>query len=785
MIAADSGLQLANIPTELSGLPNWVVWKTVQRKGNPTKVPFNAETKNEAKSNDKKTWTTFYKARSVFEAGGFEGVGFMFDAESFVGIDLDGCRNPDTGAIAPWAVKIIKTIDSYTEVSPSRTGVKIWAFGSSPFDTGKNKKVDATKTAESKEPGIEIYDRKRYFAATGWTVSGFGSIKPVSNESLIEIWDSVPKKQNRKQTGNQLSVEERAARYLEKCEPAISGQGGHNTTFKTACKLILGFCLTPEQALPLFQVWNQSCEPPWDDSELFRKLNEANKEPGKRGFLLNSNNGQQKEAFRPASKKKEVPQEILEKKDDPHRLAKINLSRYRIRTNGELVFWRSDFWKYKAGQYRLIDSSELKAKITNSVREQFERDWQGEYEDYLTNKGKEEEPVIKKVTTKLVNDVIAATASMVTLPNSIGFRTWLPDRSKPDYLCFENGILDLNSLIEGGENSLSPHSPSWFDCVKLGYPFDTNADCRLWLSSLRQWFDNDREQIKALQKWFGYCLTRQTHLQKILFVVGPTRSGKGTILRILTAMLGEENTCSPTLSSLAEQFGLEPMTGKKLATITDARLSGRADTSVVVERLLSISGEDRITVPIKHKPAITTKLETRIVIVSNELPRMADASAALANRMLCLETPKSFLGKEDHKLTDRLLEELPGILYWAILGLVELNHEKKINQPQVGFDLVEELTQLASPVSSFVKECCELRKDGATLGDELYKCFRHWSMTNGTKNPITSPVFGRDLNAAVQGLGRIRQGHGGKVLSYGGIVLKDYWRQQILDPYFG
>ena len=110
-------------------------------------------------------------------------------------------------------------------------------------------------------------------------------------------------------------------------------------------------------------------------------------------------------------------------------------------------------------------------------------------------------------------------------------------------------------------------------------------------------------------------------------VVGPKRAGKGVIGRVLRFLIGRENICGPTLASFATNFGLWPLLGKSLAVISDARLGGRTDSQVVVERLLSVSGEDALTVDRKNLEPVTCKLSTRLMILSNELPRLTDSSA--------------------------------------------------------------------------------------------------------------------------------------------------------------
>ena len=107
------------------------------------------------------------------------------------------------------------------------------------------------------------------------------------------------------------------------------------------------------------------------------------------------------------------------------------------------------------------------------------------------------------------------------------------------------------------------------------------------------------------------------------------RSGKGTIARIIAEILGKLNVVGPTLSSLGTNFGLWPLINKQLAIISDARLGKRSDLAQIVERLLSISGEDRQTIDRKNLSPITTTLPTRFLILTNELPRLNDASGAL------------------------------------------------------------------------------------------------------------------------------------------------------------
>jgi hypothetical protein len=139
--------------------------------------------------------------------------------------------------------------------------------------------------------------------------------------------------------------------------------------------------------------------------------------------------------------------------------------------------------------------------------------------------------------------------------------------------------------------------------------------------------------------------------------------------------------------------------GRRVAIISDARLAGRADQHAISERLLSISGEDTITVDRKYREAWTARLQIRFLILSNELPRLADASGALAGRFIVLVLIHSFYGREDLGLTDRLLTELPGISNWSIAGWQRLSERRHFVQPNSALNAVRQLEYLGSPIA--------------------------------------------------------------------------------------
>lgn len=272
----------AKIPHELKQVLQWVTWKSVRRGEELTKIPFmpNGAT---ASSTDPDTWSEF---DDVIGEGSQPG--FVFTPEDpYCGIDLDGCRNPESGKIADWAKEIIHAAKSYTEVSPSKTGVKIFARGSLPKNTKWN--VDQEPVSD-KKPGIELYDHDRYFAVTGWKLAGVPETVNDAQDAIDWLLTLNPRIQ-RPSAQRQVSepterdVTERARTYISRMPAAVSGQRGHDVTFRVACVAALGFGLNESDALALMHEYNERCEPKWSDRELEHKVASAMSQGGDRNYL--------------------------------------------------------------------------------------------------------------------------------------------------------------------------------------------------------------------------------------------------------------------------------------------------------------------------------------------------------------------------------------------------------------------------------------------------------------------------------------------------------------------
>jgi putative DNA primase/helicase len=397
-----------------------------------------------------------------------------------------------------------------------------------------------------------------------------------------------------------------------------------------------------------------------------------------------------------------------------------------------LYYWRSGWWGWHTAHWAEVDERTVKSALYQYT----------EHAVYVTKDGNPQpwSPNRRKIT-----DLMDALAAVCLLPADIDQPSWLDGGATDGVIvAMANGLLDV------ARQRLLPHTPVFFNQTSVPFNYDPKASRpERWLKFVNELWPNEPEPINALGEWFGYVISGRTDLHKILLMVGPTRGGKGVISRVLSALIGNRNVAGPTLNSLGNEFGLAPLIGKPLAVISDARFAGR-DASVVVERLLSISGEDSLTVNRKYRDQWTGKLPSRLHVLSNELPKLGDASTAIVGRMVLLLLSKTWLGHEDYDLEPTLHAELSGILNWSLAGLHRLTviNKNRFTRLPSADEAITTMRDLASPVAAFVREQCTLAADIEIRTDDLYAAFKQWTEDNGHAKK-SKQMFGRDLRAAV------------------------------------
>jgi putative DNA primase/helicase len=544
---------------------------------------------------------------------------------------------------------------------------------------------------------------------------------PTPSQGEQIVWDSEAAKR-------------RAREYLRHAPPSIEGQNGDNNAYKVACKLNdLGISIKLSATL-MEECWNDRCEPSWSEADLRRfARNAARYKANPAGSDSAGEDFSELEGHKPALSAKK-----------PFEIAK----NFRSDRHPTLLHYGREWFEYDGLKYVKREDGYVRASIYQ----------------YLDGSL---DPAMQ-----LVNNVMDSLKGQChQIKDTFQPPCWL-NGSGPfpasEVIVFKGGLLHLPTL-----KVIEP-TPNFFALNALDYSFDRLAATpAAWLQFLNQVFKGSPGSIETLQEIFGYLLTPDTSMQKAFLWDGPKRGGKGTTLRVLERLIGTDNCVSPSITALAKDPILAAMIGKQLAIVSDMRISAKTDLGAVSENLLRITGEDRITFDRKYIDSYTGRLQVRFFIATNLPPNFADVSGAMAHRFIMLVSYESFYGREDTTLEARLLNELPGILNWAIEGWKRLNERGRFVQSPAGQKMLDRMVEMGSPILAFLKDKCVLEPSAKISKTALYERYKPWAEENGL-SPVTHAVFARNLNAMVRN--KVREtklrGLGERVPSWLGIRLK-------------
>lgn len=689
----------------------------------------------------------------------------MFSPDDpYCGVDLDDCIDPASGAIKPWGREFIERLASYSEISPSGTGVKVFLKGNKPGTRCRKQFADGE---------VEIYDNDRFFVVTGRRLDSASTEVELRQEQLdavyrevfgeaeclpvhpaiLEVEDALSEA-GTSQLGDDEIIELASKQRRTGAKFSSLWAGEWNSHFNSASEadssVVFSLAFYTKDASQIDRMFRRSglMRPKWDEQH-----GEATYGEMTIAKALQQVSQQYQAKSTPTKLTRHEPNggQLQHGEIDPAS-GRLVLSTSRTLPTAE-AFIRQHYdhpdgrtMHHYAG-YSVNWCRNRYIKIAdNALRHQLFPWLNAALRLEFDKTSKSWVPTDFPANPHTVDAALDSIKAYTHLPDDTVSPSWLHGG---DFLPEPCEILPcLTSLLHLPTMQKLTPTPSFFTLNAIDVDPDTQAATpSLWYEFLEKLLAEDCQSWDLLQEWFGYCLTADTSFQKMLLVVGPRRGGKGTLARVLTRLIGADNVVGPTTTSLAGPFGLQHLIGKSLAIVSDARFSG--DIQPVVERLLCISGEDTLTVDRKHQSSLTLKLPTRFMFLSNELPRLNDSSGALAGRFLLLRLSKTYYGGEDRVLTRKLVAELPGILNWAIEGWHRLYERGRFIQPANAKEALEDMEDLASPVGAFLKEKCIIGPNERVKTGDLYNAWRAWCLSEGRSNISTKQVFGRDLLAAM------------------------------------
>lgn len=395
-----------------------------------------------------------------------------------------------------------------------------------------------------------------------------------------------------------------------------------------------------------------------------------------------------------------------------------------------------------------------------------------------------EKEAIKKCTSADYRRVGVTAQYFIKLPGVI--KKMEDFNTDKDLLNVKNGVLNLRT----GE--LSPHCPTYgFSyCCNVNWNPDADPSFFLdWLGKVMEGFE-DEEVRTFLQMCVGYTLTGHTREEKMFYVYGPTRAGKGTFLDIIHAILGKPlggatqfDTFTKKRDGSDQGFDLAPLQACRFVSASESPQSAKMNEAVVK----NITGNDPISCAHKNKDRFSFKPQWKIWAISNNPPKGEVTDDAFWGRFVAFSFPHSNLGKEDTHLKDKLIqpENLEGAFLWMVQGAMKWFQVDRLSAPKFNQGLLDGYRLQLDYVQQWLDDNCIAdpnNQDAFTPMKDLYDDFRRWCEDSG-KGDWGKDTVAKNLNRKkfVAGKKRLRERDikGNEVgptiqkRGYFGIILKD------------
>lgn len=744
----------------MKGLLNrkqWVMWRkeTVADRPKPTKVPYSAAHGYKASTTNPNDWTDYHTALSMAQMHGMSGVGFVFtESDPYFFIDVDNCLvDQATATWSPLAHEFVNRFPgAYTEVSQSGTGLHIiCTYGSLP---------EGFNSLNDQKTGLEMYWRDRFVAMT---LTGKGD---VDIDYTQGVQDSIAR------YGRIRS--DRSARWTTAPSDDWSGPADDDELIAMALRSSSAASVFGNKA-SFADLWNANAERLsvsyasdqgkdynasaadaalcshlafWagkDCERMERLFNRSALVRGKwtdrQDYRENTILGAVERCDTVYRGQPSLTQELIAAVTPAPTVAvsgatpaymnikpgegayganhTVNASTFinNYYPNNTLIFVQEQPYRFNGRVWERVSEGELKHQLSMAM-------------------------LASEPKADVINGTYKVLSYLFTRANrELG--TW-PGNDVSHLIVCQNGILDVHT------GKCDAHNPDFFTTSILPYSFDPFARAPAFQQFLNTTLEGDQERIALLQEWLGYMLVNSYSYQKAMLLIGAPRSGKGTIGRIIQALVGDEAYAGVTLEGLASDAVLETVLDKSVLFIGDAHSVSGVDRNRILDRFKSITGADAIPVNRKYKGAFNGRLPGRITLAANNIPAFADDSGAMANRLLILPFNISFLGREDITLEARLLTELPGICNWAIEGLQRLRTRGRFTEPMASVSERQEIMDQQAPLMAYVRECCELVGDSVTHTEQLYQFYKMWKTQEGGAT-MTKTAFSRAFKSMLRG----------------------------------
>lgn len=316
--------------------------------------------------------------------------------------------------------------------------------------------------------------------------------------------------------------------------------------------------------------------------------------------------------------------------------------------------------------------------------------------------------------------------------------------ASPDHLNVANGVLDLRTGV------LEPHTPSQRFTYCLPIPYNPAADTTDWQTFLAEVVGGGDEVLSILQQAVGYSLTGHTNEEKLFYVYGDPRAGKGVFTETLLTLLGRPLSTEVSFRTFTSDRKNDS-NNHDLAPLKPARLIVASESSkrdrLNAERVKVLTGGNDIYCCYKYLTHFSYRPTFKIWLVSNNDVDADPHDTAVWGRIIRFAFPHSWLGHEDKTLKERLKrpENLQGVLAWAVAGARQWYASGGLQVPTVLQTALDTVRAELDTVQEWL-DLCTVQTDGAFEAHRmLYEHYRDWCKDNG-QTPCGGSEFGRVLS---------------------------------------
>ena len=712
--------QYESIPEELKQLPQWVCHRN--------KIPFNPLTGAPAKAGQADTWARFEDA--VNASGSYDGIGFEFNNNGIVGIDLDKVIAED-GIISSEVAEIIALLDSYTEYSPSGKGLHILVKGDIPVD-GKKKGF------------IEMYKAKRYFTLTGNVYGELTTIKECS-EQVMQIFNKYFSDSKSENSFNYNSVTDSAKDYLSvglakdtvfKALWDGEYQSEKCTSESEADLALMGkllyWCSGNTDAA--IEAFISSPYATGKDDKHTTKLERSDylKRTAVKAMqgLTSTAAGDDERYVRKFAKGTAEVQEML-KNLQPH-------TKYACddKGNGELfadVFSSVAKFNVTANEWFIYDGKvwlkDVGAMLVSRMAKQLKDELLmfSVSIDNETQKTAYQKHILKMGSRAVRETMVKDARDKYCISNE--------DLDKDlDLLNLQNGTLNLKTF------EFREHRATDLISKIANVSYDPNIKSELWLRFINEVMQGDTEKLEYLQKAIGYGITADTSLETCFILYGATtRNGKSTLVETIMHMLG--GSSGYAMQMKPESLAQKQNNDSRQANGDIARLAGARFLNVSeppkkmifdAALLKTLLGRDSIVARHLHEREFEFVPEFKLFMNTNYLPLIQDDTLFSSGRINVISFERHFEQHEqDKSLKNKLRrpENLSGILNWCLDGLRKF-HTEGLKLTKTIIEATADYRQESDKVGKFIAECLEPASENMMAGT-AYEVYEQWCRACG------------------------------------------------------